>query len=105
MMEQTPILMTYEYWANSQLSIARHTGGLKINGVFYMIISEHSNRYTPDLLRYDWVPVYTKLGREKTIGLIKNGTTIDVAKKIIKTMKPKKNEETTMDCHDLFVRD
>ena len=84
---ETPILMTYETWANSQLSIARHTGGVKIDGVFYMIISEYSNRYTPDLLRYDWVPVYNKLGRENTIGLIKNGTTIDVAKKMIKVNK------------------
>ena len=65
-----PILMTYETWANSQLSIARHTGGVKIFGVFYMIISEYSNRYTPDLLRYDWVPVYNKLGREKSGKLI-----------------------------------
>ena len=105
MMEKIPILLTYESWANSQLSIARHAGGIRINGDFYMIMSEYSNRYTPDLLRYDWVPVYTKLGREKTIGLIKNGTTIDVAKKLIKTMKPKKNEEMAMDCHDLFTRD
>lgn len=82
-----PILMTYETWANSQLSIARHTGGLKIDGVFYMIISEYSNRYTPDLLRFDWVPVYTKLGREKTIVLINNGTSLSVAKQMIKVKK------------------
>ncbi|MBO7323707.1 MAG: hypothetical protein J6U51_09025 [Bacteroidales bacterium] len=92
-MNKTPIIYTYESWANSQLSIVRHTGGMKINGVFYMLISEHSNRYTPDLLRYDWVPVYTKLGREKTIGLIKNGTTLSVAKQIIKSMGKPKEEQ------------
>lgn len=52
-----------------------------------------------------WMSVYEQLGYEKTIKLIKNGTSIDVAKMIIKTMKPKKNEEMAMDCHDLFTRD
>ena len=84
---EIPILITYEYWANSQFSIARHTGGLKINGKDYLLISEHSNRYTPDLLRFDWVPIYTKLGRKKTIGLINNGTSLSVAKQMIKVKK------------------
>ena len=86
-MNQMPILITYERWANSQLSIARHSGGMNINGKEYLLISEHSNRYTPDLLRFDWVPVYTKLGREKTIGLINNGTSLSVAKQMIKVKK------------------
>ena len=86
-MNETPILITYESWANSYLSTARHTGGVEISRVYYMLISEHSNRYTPDLLRYDWVPVYKKLGREKTIGLINNGTSLSVAKQMIKVNK------------------
>ena len=86
-MNQMPILITYESWANSQLSIARHSGGMNINGKEYLLISEHSNRYTPDLLRFDWVPVYTKLGRKKTIGLINNGTSLSVAKQMIKINK------------------
>ena len=86
-MKEMPILITYERWANCQLSIARHSGGMNINGKEYLLISEHSNRYTPDLLRFDWVPVYTKLGREKTIGLINNGTSLSVAKQMIKVKK------------------
>ena len=86
-MKEMPILITYERWANSQLSIARHSGGMNINGKEYLLISEHSNRYTPDLLRFDWVPVYTKLGREKTIGLINNGTSLSIAKQMIKVKK------------------
>lgn len=104
-MNKIPIIYTYESWANSQLSIARHTGGMKINGVFYMLISEQSNRYTPDLLRYDWVPVYTKIGRDKTIGLIKNGTSLKVVKEMIKQMKQKQYEEMANNSHDLFARD
>ena len=30
------------------------------------------------------MPVYNKLGRERTIGLIKNGTSLEVAKQMIK---------------------
>lgn len=62
---------------NSQLSVARHYGGIKIDGVQYVVVGT-------DLLRKDWIPVYKKLGRERTIGLIKNGTSLKVAKEMIK---------------------
>ena len=100
-----PLIITYDCWYNSQLSVIAPFGGVKINGVDYCLISDHTNYGYPDLLHVDWLPVYKKLGREKTIGLIKNGTSLKVAKDIIKTMKPKKNEEMAMDCHDLFTRD
>ena len=91
-MTKIPILLTYEAWANSQFSIARHCGGCKINGKDYALVSEYGNRYTPDLLRYDWIPVYTKLGRKRTIGLINNGTSLKVAKDMIKVMEQMKAE-------------
>lgn len=84
-MNEIPILMTYEFWTNSPFSIARHTGGIRINGHDYLLVSDQSNRYTPDLLRSDWNQVYARLGRERTIGLIKNGTTAKVAKEMIKS--------------------
>lgn len=71
------ILMPAEFWMNSQLSVARHYGGIKIDGVQYVVVGT-------DLLREDWVPVYKKLGRERTIGLIKNGTSLEVAKQMLK---------------------
>lgn len=71
------ILMPAEFWMNSQLSVARHYGGIKIDGVQYVVVGT-------DLLRKDWVPVYKKLGRERTIGLLKNGTSLNVAKEMIK---------------------
>ena len=37
-----------------------------------------------DLLLKGWVLVYKNLGRERTIGLIKNGTSLEVAKQMIK---------------------
>lgn len=85
-MKEMPILITYERWSNCQLSIARHTGGMEINGKNYFLVAEHSNVETPDLLREDWIPVYERLGRDRTIRLIENGTTLNVAKQMINAM-------------------
>ena len=76
--------MTADYWMNSQFSIARHTGSIKINGAEYIVVSS-------DLLRFDWFPVYNTLGRERTIGLINNGTSLDVAKEMAKQVKAMKD--------------
>ena len=78
-----PIFMTQDYWMNSQFSIAKHTGALNINGHLYVV-------YGTDLIREDWLPVLKKFGRERTIGLIKNGTSLEVAKAMIKAMKEDK---------------
>ena len=78
-MSTTPILIEEGYWMNSQLSVARFYGGIKFNGEEYVIVPPKN-----DLLLKDWVPVYKKLGRERTIGLIKNGTSLKVAKEMIK---------------------
>ena len=78
-MNDTPILMTKESWLNSQLSIARYYGGIKINGKEYVVEDT-------DLILKSWLPVYKTLGRDKTIGLIKNGTTLDVANKMCKQL-------------------
>ena len=74
-----PILIEEGYWMNSPLSVARFYGGIRFNGEEYVIVPPKN-----DLLLKDWVPVYKKLGREQTIGLIKNGTSLKVAKEIIK---------------------
>ena len=67
-MTKTPILITADYWMNSQLSIARFYGGIKFNGEEYVIVPPKN-----DLILSKWVPVYKKLGRDKTIKLIKEG--------------------------------
>lgn len=40
-----------------------------------------------DLLTEDWLIISDVLGDERTIGLIKNGTTLDVAKQICEQLK------------------
>lgn len=83
--------MTEEYWANSQLSIARYTGSMKWNGVAYVICNKEGKDISQcsveakkegrekaiepgepcDLIDVRYLPVYRKLGREKFIVLIK----------------------------------
>lgn len=72
--------MTADYWQNSPLSIARNSGGIKINGDTYLVIGDN-------LIRKDWLPVYSVLGEQGTLGLIRNGTTLEVAKKMAEEVK------------------
>ena len=78
-MSATPILIEEGYWMNSQLSVARFYGGIKFNGEGYVIVPPKN-----DLILSKWVPVFKALGRERTVKLIKNGTSLEVAKKMIK---------------------
>lgn len=86
-----PILMTEDYWANSQFSVVRYTGRAKWNGVTYVICNkegkdifqcsleaEKAGREKAiepgepcDLIDERYLPVYRKLGREAFIDLIK----------------------------------
>lgn len=100
------VIMTEEYWANSYFSVARYYGGIKVNGDEYKIVnkdgvtleelSNPNNKYyvksemaippgePADLVRKDWIPIYRKLGRDKTIELVKNGINLKEAKRITK---------------------
>lgn len=100
------VIMTEEYWANSYLSVVRYYGGINVNGDEYKIVNKdgitleelsdpRSKHYVgdgmaippgdpADLVRKDWIPIYKKLGRDRAIELVKNGTTLKEAKKIAK---------------------
>lgn len=107
-MKTAAILMTEEYWANSQLSIARYYGGCTIGKIDYRLVnkegisvielSDPDNKHyvgdnnkaiepgePADLVQVKWIPVYRKLGRERFIELIKNNPklTLAQAKKMI----------------------
>ena len=88
-----PICMSEEYWANSQLSIARYYGGCKFNDHDYEIVNKHgitlrqlsdpdSKHYVvdgmaiapgepADLVRTDFIHFYKKLGRDKFVETLK----------------------------------
>lgn len=83
--------MTEEFWANSQLSVVRHTGRMQWNGVRYVICNKEGKDIFQcsieaekagrdkaiepgepcDLIDERYLPVYRKLGREAFIELIK----------------------------------
>lgn len=57
----TPIVMTEEYWANSQFSISRYYGGIQAFGVQYKIV----NKDGKDL--FECSIEAEKAGRDKAI--------------------------------------
>lgn len=91
-----PVLMEEEFWANSHFSVARYSGGIKYNGVEYLIVnkegkdiyecSEEAEREgrekaipagePADLVHSDFIPYYRKLGREKFIEILKQNRTL-----------------------------
>lgn len=91
-----PLLMAESFWMNSQFSIARHYGGMTYNGREYIIVDKHGRDLwecsigagePADLILKTLKPAYRKLGRDRIIGLIKDGKT---EKEIIKLGKEKK---------------
>lgn len=86
-----PILITEDYWANSQFSVVRYTGSMKWNGVAYVICNKEGKDIFQcsleaekegrekaiepgepcDLIDERYLSVYRKLGREAFIELIK----------------------------------
>ena len=90
-----PLLMTEEFWANSQLSVARYFGGITFKGRKYIIVDKlgrdlfecsaiadkegREKAIEPgepaDLVLSTLQMAYRKLGRERIIALIKEGKT------------------------------
>ncbi len=88
----TPICMAEEYWANSQFSIARHYGGVKIGQHQYTIVgktgqdvfelsriaeAEGRDKAIPpgepaDLCRNDFIKYYRALGRDAFLKVLED---------------------------------
>lgn len=103
-MSNAPLLMTEEFWANSQLSIARYYGEITFNGRKYIIVDKHGRDIyecsliaeregrdkaiepgePADLILSTLRFAYRKLGRERIIALIKEGKTEDEIKALVK---------------------
>lgn len=86
-----PILMDESYWANSQLSVARLYGQVRLNGVEYIIVNkegkdiyecsveaERAGRQKAiepgepaDLIDKRYIKLYKKMGREKFLQMLK----------------------------------
>ena len=93
--ERYPLIMTEEFWANTQLSVVRYYGRCQFMGREYIIcdktgrdifqLSAIAKRQgkekaiepgePADLVLMSLLPAYRKLGRDRIIALIKEGKT------------------------------
>ena len=107
MNENTPIVMTEEYWASSPFSVARYYGGIKIRGVEYVIVNKEGKDIyecsieaekagrekaiepgePADLVDRRYVPIYKRLGRDQFIEWVKEGLDLAAMKKRLKEEK------------------
>ena len=103
-MSNAPLLMTEEFWANSQLSIARYYGEIIFCGRKYIIVDKHGRDIyecsaiaecegrdkaiepgePADLILSTLRFAYRKLGRDRIISLIKEGKTEEEIKALVK---------------------
>lgn len=99
---KAPIAISEEYWANSQLSVARYAGGITFNGQEYAICDKHGRDIYEcsaiaakegramaiepgepcDLVIRDWLPVYRKVGRDRFIEIVKQTNDLNAAKEM-----------------------
>ena len=91
-MNNVPLLMTEEFWADSQLSIARYTGRIQFNNNLYIIVDKRGHTIfecsveaeklgkekaidpgePADLVMAQYIPIYRKLGREKFLNWLQD---------------------------------
>lgn len=101
------IVMTEQYWANSQFSIARHTGRIRVDGHGYVIVdkrgvdifecsleAERDGREKAiepgepaDLCRTDFVPIYNKLGRKRFLQFLQDNPDVKTPKQAKERLK------------------
>lgn len=102
------IVMTEEYWANSQFSIARYyPAGINIDGHVYIIVDkkgrdlyeasatadkEGRDKAIPpgepaDLIRSDFQSLYKKLGRETFLRTVRDHPEIETPKQMKALLK------------------
>lgn len=107
--------MTEEFWANSQLSVARYYGRISFNGHTFWILDKQGRDLWEctaianqdgrelaiepgepcDLVREDFIKVYKDLGRDKFLELLQlnrlhsDGEILKAMKAEVKNMKKK----------------
>lgn len=96
-----PLLMTQEYWTNTHYSIARHTGGVRIDGKDYIVVDKFGRSLyetsipagaTADLIYVGLQKSYKKLGREVILEALNKGKTFSEIKAMKKPAKGRKSD-------------
>lgn len=87
------VIIEHDVWINSQLSIARHYGGIVINNEQFYILPPNG-----DLVNAKYVKLYRQLGREKLQEYIDKGLTLNQIKDECKnsTQAPQKDSEPSL---------
>lgn len=105
--EVYPLLMEQECWMNTYYSVARHTGGVKINGKDYIVVDKFGRSLyetsilagaTADLIYVGIQKSYKQIGREAIIEALNKGGTLAA----IKAMKKPKKEVKVVKQKSLF---
>ena len=101
------IVMTEEFWANSQFSIARYYGRIRVGNHDWVIVNkdgkdifelsreaEKAGREKAiepgepaDLCREDFVPIYRKLGRERFLEFLEQNPDVFTVKQAKERLK------------------
>ena len=101
------IVMTEEFWANSQFSIARYYGRIRVDGHDWVIVNkdgkdifelsreaEKTGREKAiepgepaDLCRDDFIPIYRKLGRERFLEFLEQNPDVFTVKQAKERLK------------------
>lgn len=114
-MNNMPICMTEEYWANSQFSVVRYYGRIKVGGHEYVIVNKDGTDVFAlsakaekrgkemaigpgepcDLVRKDFVKYYRKLKRDKFLAVLKEhlDANAEEIKKIMEGMVMNRREK------------
>lgn len=101
------IVMTEEYWANSQFSIARYYGRIRVDGHDWVIVNKDGKDIfelsreaekdgrekaiepgePADLCRIDFVPIYRKLGRDRFFEFLRQNPDVHTVKQAKERLK------------------
>ena len=105
--EKFPLVMTEEFWSNSQLSLVRYYGSVKLGRYMYVICNKYGKDVfectieaeragrnkaiepgePADLVRNDIIPIYRKLGRDKFLQFCKENPDVYTAKEVKERLK------------------
>lgn len=101
------IVMTEEFWTNSQFSIARYYGQIRIGNNYWVIVNKYGKTIyelsreaekagrekaiepgePADLCRIDFVPIYRKLGRERFLEFLEQNPDVFTVKQAKERLK------------------
>lgn len=107
---RAPILMTEEYWRNSQFSIARFYGGINYNGQRFVVVNKDGKDLyqcsmeaekegramaiepgePADLIDERYLPIYREIGRKRFIKILKDNQYLNFTPELF---KEKANEQ------------